>query len=643
MVFVYSLRIVILALAAALAAVAGPGDFVVQVSDPAAWRPVLSAIGVEPVGGDARVRIVVGDEPAALEAGVVRRDDTVRIASLVDSNDPRQSIYWKEPVDGARFDLPPGATVYTRDKRSGAPLVAALPSERPTLWAAGPPGASGYEHFPFLLQALSERGLRAPFRGDRVWAFFDSSYRLRADPDYLARRWREAGIAALHVAAWHFYDGDAEKDAYLDRLLAACRRHGVLVYAWLEFPHVSEGFWERRPECREKTAVLQDAKLDWRKLINLANADCAADVAAGLRRLLTRFEWDGVNLAELYFESLHGPSNPARLTPLNDDVRREAAESLGFDPIELFEEDGAHHWSRDTEAWIEFADYRAALVIRLHRKWLSLIREVAPQADLVVTQIEDRFDDRMREYLGADAAALLALAEEYDFTLLIEDPATLWSLGPERYTQIAERYLPLTADPARLAIDINIVERYQQTYPTRKQVGVEFLQLLDRATRAFPRTAVYFESSIAKPDWPLMPAAVSGARLAEREGTTIVVEADRPFGVSWSGFARVNEEPWPVTDGETVWLPAGRHRVSAAAAPPPGRVKRLNADLLGASCADGRVVIRYRAKSTALALLDRKPREMRLNGETVEPDLVPAKRHWSLRLPRGEHEASLFF
>jgi len=80
----------------------------------------------------------------------------------------------------------------------------------------------------------------------------------------------------------------------------------------------------------------------------------------------------------------------------------------------------------------------------------------------------------MREYLGVDTAALIPLANELDFTIAIEDPATLWNLGPERYTEIGRRYKELTTDTSRLAIDINIniVERYQQVYPTRKQVGV---------------------------------------------------------------------------------------------------------------------------------------------------------------------------
>ena len=147
------------------------------------------------------------------------------------------------------------------------------------LWLATKPGVRGYERFPYVLQALADLGLQPPLRSNRLWAFFDSSYRSRVDLDYFADAWRKAGIAALHVAAWHYNEPDAERDAYLRRLIEACHKRAILVYAWLELPHVSEAFWQQHPEWREKTALLQDAHLDWRKLMNLQNPDCFRAVA----------------------------------------------------------------------------------------------------------------------------------------------------------------------------------------------------------------------------------------------------------------------------------------------------------------------------------------------------------------------------
>src|SRR5438874_140713 len=77
------------------------------------------------------------------------------------------------------------------------------------------PGPRGYERFPYLPQALLDLGLEPPFRSSRLWAFFDSAYRTRVDVDYFAQRWRAAGISALQVAGWHFWERDAQGDEYL--------------------------------------------------------------------------------------------------------------------------------------------------------------------------------------------------------------------------------------------------------------------------------------------------------------------------------------------------------------------------------------------------------------------------------------------
>ena len=326
---------------------------------------------------------------------------------------------------------------------------------------------------------------------------------------------------------------------------------------------------------------------------------------------------------------------------MNETVRAEAKPLLGFDPLELFDEQGPRHWSKQPADWQAFVDYRAGLALRLQQHWLGIIRATLPEADVVVTQIDDQFDPRMRELLGADAARLLDLDDP--FSLLIEDPAPLRSLGPERYPEIARRYQPLTDSPERLAIDINIVERYQQTYPTRKQTGGELFQLVDRSSRSFARVALYFENSISPVDLALLPQASAGAKLLEASPAKLVAESPQPFGVRWTGFAQVDGAIWPVADSITVWLPAGRHKVEPAAVPPPGRIVRFTGDLLGAHVVDQTVSLSYKSVAHSIALLDRRPRQVTDDGDVIKSDLVVARRHWSLRLPSGSHTGALSF
>ncbi|MBC8165937.1 MAG: hypothetical protein H7Y20_08700, partial [Bryobacteraceae bacterium] len=505
------------------------------------------------------------------------------------------------------------------------------------LWLAASPGPKGYERFPYLVQALVDLGLDVPISSNRLWAFLDTSYRTRVDVEYFADRWKRMGIGVLHLAAWHYNEPDPERDEWLRKLIAACHARGVLVYAWIELPHVSERFWQDHPEWREKTALLQDAHLDWRKLMNLRNRDCARAVETETRALMKRFDWDGLNIGELYYESLEGAANPARFTPMNGDIRTEYKNLSGIDPLDLFRP------GTKPEAMAEFLQYRAESVRRLQSEWMGVaesMRVSKPWLGLVLTHVDDRFDTRMRELIGADAARVLPLLEKQDFIFLIEDPATVWHLGPARYAQIASRYKPITPRQDRLAIDINIVERYQDVYPTKQQTGTELFELVNIAARSFRRVALYFENSIPKVDMDLLPAAAAAVSKFERNGASLIVESPHGVGVHWKGPALVDGKQWPVAETNgSVWLPPGAHVITAGSPVANTlRVERLNADLRSASIKGASTEFAYESGSRATALLNRKPSVVEIDGQAVEPQWFG---ELTLVLPRGQHVITL--
>jgi hypothetical protein len=629
-----------------------PTTFSVLSADAGSWPQILGTMGLHaaPVNRagilvlrpgasaspdwSARVEggaflILEGESSAADEFGFRKTSENVRTGSLTDVHLPQLQVVWQSARELPRFEIPPAAQVFAKERWTGAPLVAGMRrGNGAILWVATSPGESGYERFPYLLHALADLGFDPPFRSGRLWAFFDSSYRLRVDPDYFARRWRSSGIAALHVAAWHYFEPEDTRDKYLKNLIDACHRQGILMYAWLELPHVSEKFWDDHPQWREQTALGQDAQLDWRKLMNLRNRDCFRAAAEGVQALLGRFDWDGVNLAELYFESLEGAANPGRFTPMNREVREEFRQLYKLDPIELF------HNPRNHAALRSFLDYRSDLARRMQAEWLAEIekaRSSHPDLDVVLTHIDDRFDQSMRDALGADVNATLPMADKHELTFLVEDPATVWHLGPQRYAEIAKRY------PAseRLAIDINVVERYQDVYPTRQQTGTELFALVHQAATAFPRVALYFENSIQPPDWKLLPAAAASITRTEQIGSSRVVESRRGVGLVWQGGALVDGEAWPVRDDRVLWLPPGTHSVEPGPDEAGLRIEAFNGELQSARRpSPGTVELRYRSSARALALLNRKPSRMRIDGMERTPVLAGEQ---TVALPRGQH------
>ena len=292
----------------------------------------------------------------------------------------------------------------------------------------------------------------------------------------------------------------------------------------------------------------------------------------------------------------------------------------------------------------EFLGYRADLAHRMQEEWigeLERIRGHKPGLDLVLTHVDDRFDSRMRDLIGADAARLLPALDRHDFTFLIEDPATVWHLGPERYPEIARRYAPLTPHQRKLAIDINIVERYQDVYPTKQQTGTELFQLVHLASQAFERVALYFENSILMPDLQLLGSSAAGVQKIESLAGKLVVESRHGVGVPWQGAAKVNGRLWPVTDGETLWLPPGRAIAEATAGAPHTRILDFNGSLKSASATADGVDFAYESSSKALAIIDRAPISIEIDGAQIRPEVLSSGSTHTLVLPRGQHIVSV--
>ena len=639
--------------AAFIPALSWAGTYSVSGLDASPWTKLFTAVGLTAVNRAADIEIidantsrdlaasaqhhivvVQGFGTAAEKLGIVPAAQTVAVRQIWDLHAPKTQIIWEQPVAIRHAVLDENWTVFASEKWKNAPVLAGRKTgQGAVLWIATDPGDSGFERYPYLLQALNDLGLEFPARATNLWAFFDSSYRIRADVDYLARRWRQAGVGVLHVAGWHNMEPDSGRDAYLKNLIEACHRNAILVYAWLELPHVSEQFWADHPEWREKTAMGQDAQLDWRKLMNLQNPACRRAVEKEIVELLNRFDWDGVNLAELYFESLEGASNPARFTPMNEDVRAEFQHSVGFDPKLLF--DSSSPYAKNAEALRKFLDFRAQLASRMQADWLDAIdrqKKLKPYLDIVLTHIDDRFEPGMRDALGADVARSLPLIRARRSTLLVEDPATLWSLGPERYGKLAQKYRELAPGDKDIAVDINVVDRYQDVYPTKKQTGGELLELVHQAAASFGRVALYFENSLEKQDLSLLPVAAATAKVIATAPDRMDISTPEPVRIAWRGPAEIDGKTWPLETADSVLVPAGKHELTVALTQPAVLLTDFNGEITSAITAASRADVAYRSRSRAIAKLSKPVSKVEVDGVRLvatEPTL--------LLLPSGEH------
>ncbi len=199
--------------------------------DPGPWPQIFSSIGLtRSANGPARLFVVrhaasgsvpqwiqrieqggtmvlEGESDLAAALGITPSEKRVVVRSIVDQRAPKLPIIWESPLEIAVFHVPKSAMVLASERWEHAPVMMAMHRGMgAVLWIATPPGKEGYERFPYVLQALNDLGLTPPFQSQRLWAFFDGAYRSRVDLDYFADRWRKAGIGALHVAGWHYYE-----------------------------------------------------------------------------------------------------------------------------------------------------------------------------------------------------------------------------------------------------------------------------------------------------------------------------------------------------------------------------------------------------------------------------------------------------
>jgi hypothetical protein len=176
-------------------------------------------------------------------------------------------------------------------------------------------------------------------------------------------------------------------------------------------------------------------------------------------------------------------------------------------------------------------------------------------------------------------------------------------------------------------------------YPTKQQTGTELFQLVHEASQNFRRVALYFEKSLLPPDWKLLPSASAAVRRIEAVGAKVVVDSAAGVGLPWKGPALVDGQPWPVFNGDTVWLPPGAHSVEPARRKSGVHLVKLNAELSSArTVSAARIEFSYESGGRAIGVLSRPPKRVRIDGISRAPELASPV---TVFLPRGRHAVTI--
>ena len=607
---------------------------------------------------------VVTDMPTELaqELGIVSGGTRLRVTRVRDRLYPDERIVWPYAELATKFDAEGIDNVFCVDEETEAPLAVGKSfGKGKVLYFStrfDPRSREGYSLYPYLLEYIGRYFRLGPVvRRDRLEVYFEPGSRARTmSTEALIRHWVRLGVGALHVSGWHQWS----KYTYdYGRLIALAHANGILVYAWLEPPQVSQKFWTDHPSWREKTIDDDDARASWRYPVALTDTACLRSMEEEYRTLLEQFDWDGVNLAELYFDSGRGFLDPRLFTPMHPSALRDFRRRYGFDMDEVFDTASTNYWQKSPGARRAVADYRVEVLDGVYRRLLGMLGTVAasrPGFQVIVTAMDSYSAPELREYLGVDMASVLALQKQYGFTLQVEDPERMWATKPAREEEIGERYAALLGGRAHLMLDLNVVSVRKPDqvtpFPTLIQTGTESVQLVRHASLGAPRLTIYSESSVNPQDIKFFPFALASDVSCRRTAAGYAVSSPGSFTLKLPPEVRVIRVDGALhaPSRENAFLiPAGNHTIDAGEEGSPAfstheleaRILSFTGNLLSFSQGLRSVSFAYESETRALVALNREPTAVAIDGETVACTALRGNDCFTVALPPGRHSARL--
>lgn len=603
--------------------------------------------------------ITDGKNDLAEELGIKFANSNIKIERMRDRLYPADALVLKTPEIMTRYDFLPDDEILCVEEKIDAPVVIGRSYGKGKIIFIGirfdPLTTGGYSRFPYLMEYVrSVFHLKPILRRENLEVYFDPGYRHNISVEDLVKRWVTDGIRIVHAVGWHQY----EKWTYdYKRMIDLCHANGILVYAWLEPPHVSEKFWKDHPAWRELNFRGEPVHASWRFPVALTDTACLKEVKDMYRSFLLQHDWDGVNIAELYFEAgTDGPENSNLMTPMHLSARAEFKKLYGFDPTFLFDINSEYYWKNNAYAWNRYEEYRVGRLTKLHEEFLSMIEEIKyekPHLDIVLTVMDNVGNPELRKNHGVDALRVNELKKKYNFTLQIEDPQSEWSKDPQRYLTISERYKTLIGKKDAVMLDLNILqfrdEKKPTPFPTLLQTGIESYQLVHFAALGSERFSLYSESSIRPQDLRMMSYAASvRANMHHIPGGwkivtpfPVVLELSKQYSV-----IRTPAGERLTSDRGMFFLPAGEHTLMAekhsgepfyAAPPTTGRLLSLSGELLNLINSNRSVGFKYRSQTRCYASFSNRPYTIFVDDKEMNVPILEGNRRYSVVLPPGEH------
>ena len=597
----------------------------------------------------------------AEELGISFTQTRIRVSRIRDRYFPEERIAWRNAELVSKFETDVIDEVFCVDDVTETPMAVGKRVGKGKLIFFNSRFDSysqrGYSQYPYLLQYVGKYfHLRPIVRRDNLEMYFDPGFRKTYSIESLIKQWVKEGVRIVHVAGWNQFP----KYTYdYKRLITLAHANGLLAYAWLEPPQVSKKFWDDHPQWREKNFKGEDIPPMWRYTVALENDSCLAAMTEEYVKILRGYDWDGVDLAELYYEAARGFENPNVFAPMHPSAQKEVRRKYGFDLTAIFNPQSPLYWKTNPSAKNAVVDYRVDQLEQAYEAFLSAFTDIANTRQgfqILVTAVDSYGSPELREYLGVDMTRILAMQKKYRFVLQVEDPENLWSTDPDRYIEIGKRYSRLVGDSSKLALDLNILNfRKKETitpFPTLIQTGTESYLLLKAAALGSNRLTVYSEASVNPQDVTFFANAIA-AQVRYRYGEN-GIDVRSPYSIVCKmpkAITEINIDGVPLSSfrDNAFNVPAGEHHISFShdavntfsTHELQVKILSITGNLLSATHGLRDIDFEYESGTRTIAAFNVAPSAVKVDHRDFPFTVMKGNDCYSIFLPSGRHYVEL--
>jgi uncharacterized protein YdaL len=597
----------------------------------------------------------------AEELGISFTQTHVRVGRIHDRYFPEERIAWRYPELVSKFETDGVDEVFCVDDVTETPMAIGkkIGKGKAIYFNSSFDSYSqhGYSQYPFALEYVRKYfRLRPIVRRENLEMYFDPGFRKTYSIEALIKQWVNQGVRIVHVAGWNQFP----KYTYdYKRLITLAHANGILVYAWFEPPQVSKKFWDEHPWWREKNYKGEDIPPMWRYAVALEDDSCLAVMSDEYGKILNGYDWDGVNLAELYFEAGKGFENPEIFAPMHPSARREVKKKYGFDLDSIFSPQSPYFWKTNPAVMNAVVDYRVGQLTQAYETFLSSFAQIAKEKQgfqIVVTAMDGYGSPELREYLGVDMNQIVALQKKYQFVLQVEDPETLWSTDPGRYIEIGKRYSKIIGDSTKLALDLNIVNFRKKEaitpFPTLIQTGTESFYLVKAAALGAPRFTIYSESSVNPQDMGFLSNALAAD--VHYRYTDNGYQLNSPYSFVCKLpklISEINVDNVPLSPfrDNLYIIPAGSHHITLnrqavntfSTHELQAKIMSIAGNLLSVTHGLRTIDFEYESATRAIASFNVAPSSVRVDYQEYPFTVMKGNDCFSIFLPTGKHYVEL--